>query len=204
MGEFLNFFRMLHNRGLERPCPSRQAVCHSPLRVAGDATDERAIPPRGASIVRAVHVVRTYRATFVVGIAVMALLVGSFVAGGQTRLPTEGTPVAVVHDADGHIWRLPLDTPTTLEVTSSLGSNTIMVADGAARMTDADCPHGSCLRQTPISETGQQLICLPHQLWVEVVPARGEDTAQDGTQADVDAVGWKDERQAFDVDVTAR
>lgn len=195
---------MLHNRGLERPRPSRQAVCHSPLRVAGDATDERAIPPRGASIVRAVHVVRTYWATFVVGIAVTALLVGSLVAGGQARLPTGSAPVAVVHDADGHVWRLPLDTPTTLEVTSSLGSNTIMVADGAARMTDADCPHGSCLRQTPISETGQQLICLPHQLWVEVVPARGEDTAQDGTQADVDAVGWKDERQASDVDVTAR
>ena len=146
---------------------------------------------------------RTYRATFVVGIAVMTLLVGSFVAVGQARLPTGGTPVAVVHDADGHIWRLPLDTPATLEVTSSLGSNTIVVADGAARMTEADCPHGSCLRQTPISETGQQLICLPHRLWVEVVPAQGEDTARDGTQADADAVGWEDEEQAPDVDVTA-
>ncbi|MFC2706489.1 MAG: hypothetical protein ACFN02_11165 [Olsenella profusa] len=70
---------------------------------------------------RAVHVVRTYWATFVVGIAVTALLVGSLVAGGPARLPTGGTPVAVVHDADGHVWRLPLDTPTTLEVTSSLG-----------------------------------------------------------------------------------
>ncbi|MFC2706560.1 MAG: NusG domain II-containing protein [Olsenella profusa] len=99
---------------------------------------------------------------------------------------------------------VPAPTRNSEAIKHTLGSNTIMVADGAARMTDADCPHGSCLRQTPISETGQQLICLPHQLWVEVVPARGEDTAQDGTQADVDAVGWKDERQASDVDVTAR
>ena len=47
---------------------------------------------------------------------------------------------------------------------------------------------GDCLRQRAISVPGQQLICLPHKLWVEVV----EQGAPDG-ELDVTAVTSADE-----------
>ena len=80
---------------------------------------------------------------------------------------------AVVHDGDGHTHVLDLDEEANLPLATSLGANTIVVADGAASIVDADCPNGDCLRQRAISKPGQQLICLPHRLWVEIVPRGG-------------------------------
>ena len=76
--------------------------------------------------------------------------------------------------------------------TSCRSARTIVVEDGCVRVTEADCPHGDCTRQTAISHPGEQIICLPHELWIEIVPADGEAGEMDEKAVaypdDVDAV----------------
>ena len=89
--------------------------------------------------------------------------------------------VARIHDGNGQTYELSLSEDDSLRVETSLGTNVIVVRDGAAFMAEADCPKGDCLRQRAISVPGQQLICLPHELWVEVVEAGAPDGELDVT-----------------------
>lgn len=137
--------------------------------------------------------VQRNRATIVCAI-VVALLIAGLAAWASGARDTGGHLVALVHDSNGQTHELPLDSDTTLEVTTSLGSNTVVVEDGAVRVTAADCPNGTCLHEQPVSEPGRQIICLPHKLWIEVVPEGAE-----GGEMDVSLVEGTD-----DVDLVAR
>ena len=122
-------------------------------------------------------------------IAAVFLIARMLIGGAGART------VALVHDGDGGEYVLPLDKDAELEVATSLGTNVIVVENGAVRMAEADCPHGDCLRQRAISQPGEQIICLPHELWIEIL---GDD-AQTG-EMDVDAVVYDD----AEVDTVAR
>lgn len=87
----------------------------------------------------------------------------------------EGAYEAVVHDGDGNEYVLPLSEDAVLPVESSLGSNTIEVADGAVFVRDADCDTLDCVHQGAINSPGPQIICLPHKLWIEVVSSGQRD-----------------------------
>ncbi len=139
-----------------------------------------------------------YKATIVAGIVVLAVLAVVFALFGPWRTSDAGQLFAVVHDADGNERRLPLSQDQTCEVQTSLGRNVVVVQDGAAHMAEADCPHKSCTQQQPISQPGQQIICLPHQLWVEIV-AQGDAS----TQLNENAVRWN-ESDSPNVDLVAR
>lgn len=46
--------------------------------------------------------------------------------------------------------------------------NVVLIEDGTARMEQATCPDGLCMRQGAISRERQTIVCLPHKLVVEV------------------------------------
>ncbi len=140
--------------------------------------------------------VREHIATIVAGVAVAAILAVVVVLFGPWHTMNGSNLTAVVHDSDGNERRLPLDQDATLEVTTSLGRNVIVVQSGEVRVAEADCPQGSCMQQQPISRPGQQLICLPHKLWVEVLS--GEDAS---SELDPNAVAYSDPNN---VDLVAR
>ena len=48
------------------------------------------------------------------------------------------------------------------------GYNTLMIEDGVAYLTDADCPDKLCVKQGKISKIGESIICLPHKIVVEI------------------------------------
>ena len=114
-------------------------------------------------------------------VVVVALLSPSQDADGSTLN-------AIVHDGDGREKVLALGTNTTFTVTTNLGTNVVIVEGGAARIASADCPNQSCVHQKPISKPGEQLICLPHHLWVEVVAGKSSS----GAKLDESAVTWDD------------
>lgn len=102
-------------------------------------------------------------------IIIVAACVGGYLAYGAAS--SEEGAVAVVTDGDGNVYELPLDTDTTLTVTTELGTNVIKVADGAVCVEEADCPNQDCVLQGWVSTTGEQIVCLPHELIVEIVGA---------------------------------
>ena len=68
------------------------------------------------------------------------------------------------------IWKvIPLNRNGTYEIPGKNGTNILVVKDGEAYMKDADCPDRLCVKQGKISKNGESIICLPHQVVVEVV-----------------------------------
>ena len=138
----------------------------------------------------AARTIRNNIATIIAGVAVAALVVWSFAffwGGGDDASAQEAEFVAIIHDGDGGVRELPLDTDTELTITTSLGTNTVHIESGAASIVEADCPKHECMAQRPISRPGEQLICLPHKLWVEIAAS-----GSNGSEMDVDSVTWKD------------
>ncbi len=75
---------------------------------------------------------------------------------------------AVIQDADGNTFTMPLSQDDVLTVTSSAGTNVIEVQAGKVRVSEADCPNQDCVEQGWISKAGQQIVCLPHKLVVNI------------------------------------
>ena len=51
---------------------------------------------------------------------------------------------------------------------TSHGKNTILVKDNTIQILDADCKDELCVKQGIISKVGENLICLPHKLIIEI------------------------------------
>ena len=51
------------------------------------------------------------------------------------------------------------------------GTNILVIEDGKAYLTDANCPDKLCVHQGKISRTGETITCLPNKLTVTVFGA---------------------------------
>lgn len=105
-----------------------------------------------------------------------AVLLGLFVwvqrtPGGQVSVRVEGNLVAS--------FSLDQD-QTYLIQTAGGGENLLVIQDGAVWLEEANCPDRLCVRQGKIRYAGDSLICLPHQLVVEL--------SETGDELDLDAV----------------
>ena len=91
--------------------------------------------------------------------AVILLLVinGSRESGG----------VAVVRVDGVETERLPLSVNGTFPLNG--GSNILIIQDGQAWMSEANCPDLICVRQGKIHYTGQVITCLPNRLTVTFI-----------------------------------
>lgn len=47
-------------------------------------------------------------------------------------------------------------------------TNTLVIKDGTAFISHANCPDKICVAHRPISKTGETIVCLPHKLVVEI------------------------------------
>ena len=69
--------------------------------------------------------------------------------------------------------------PHNITVVSGSGVNVISVENGRIRISDANCPDSSCIRQGWISGGVTPIVCLPHRLVIKL---------EGGGTQDVDAV----------------
>lgn len=83
--------------------------------------------------------------------------------------PAVGGPVAVVQNSEGFYEVLPLGVDATLVVSGDLGTNAIEVVGGSVRCVESDCGNQVCVNTGWVSDAGQMIVCLPHQLTVQVV-----------------------------------
>lgn len=49
------------------------------------------------------------------------------------------------------------------------GTNTLVISNGKADITEANCKDEVCVNHMPISRAGESIICLPHKMVVTVV-----------------------------------
>lgn len=85
--------------------------------------------------------------------------------------------VVVITDGDNQTHRYPLSENGTYTISTSLGENTVVVSYGSVYMSEADCPGHDCIEQGAISKAGEIIVCLPHQLIVNI--EGGEESSID-------------------------
>lgn len=84
--------------------------------------------------------------------------------------PGETGAYAVVTQNGSEIRRLDLSQEQTVTISSHTGGwNTLVVSSGSIHISDATCGDHTCVRTGRISRTGQQIICLPHNLVIEII-----------------------------------
>lgn len=85
-------------------------------------------------------------------------------------------------EVDGTVTEtIALSSDTVREIKTESGTNTLVISEGAAVMTQADCPDGICTNHKPIHKTGESIICLPHKVVVTVMNEKSNNN-------DIDAV----------------
>ncbi len=58
-----------------------------------------------------------------------------------------------------------LDKDQKIEINDS---NVLMIENGAAYMTEANCPDKLCINQGKISSDGEMIVCLPNRVFVQI------------------------------------
>ena len=71
---------------------------------------------------------------------------------------------------------LGLNQNTTKTVTTDLGTNLIEIKDGRVHVEEADCPNQDCVHQGWVDAAGEQIVCLPHKLTVDIVDESAKAT----------------------------
>lgn len=80
--------------------------------------------------------------------------------------------------------RYSLSENTTVEILTGENdenSNTLVIENGKAYISEANCPDKICAGHKPVSYKGETIVCLPHKVVIEIV----SDSPDNG----LDAVG---------------
>ena len=107
----------------------------------------------------------------VIAAVACAGLVATRLMGANTNADTA---TVVIRDGEQNVYELPLDQDATKTVTTDLGTNLIEIKDGRVHVEEADCPNQDCVHQGWIDAAGQQIVCLPHKLTVDIVDESAE------------------------------
>lgn len=103
------------------------------------------------------------------GILILILLAAAALFFLGYRFWNRQSPeMVVVYVGDEEYARFPIAEDKELLIETDRGSNYLVVRDGKADVTEADCPDKLCVRQSAVSETGETIVCMPHQVIVTV------------------------------------
>ena len=116
------------------------------------------------------------RDLILVGILLAAALLLFFLVRSHQKQETGTGAVAVVTVDGQEIGRYPLNKNGTFPLNG--GSNILVVENGEAWVSEADCPDKICMRMGRISRDGEFIACLPNRLIVVV--EGGEQALVDG------------------------
>lgn len=89
--------------------------------------------------------------------------------------------LVVCQTTDGFYRVDALSDEVTYTVTTTHGDeqgyNVVAIAHGTVDVTEADCSNQVCVEHDPISHEGEQIVCLPHGMVVEVVANEADVSA---------------------------
>ena len=101
---------------------------------------------------------------------------GILIASGYYLMHQEaGNTITIT--VDGTLFRtLSLSSDTMIDIPGANGgSNRLVIKNGQASITEADCPDKLCIHQSSIRHNGESLVCLPHKVIVKVTADVSDD-----------------------------
>ncbi|MGN0334604.1 MAG: NusG domain II-containing protein [Lachnospiraceae bacterium] len=101
-------------------------------------------------------------------ISLIVLLAAALGLISLFSLRKQGNTVTVSYD--GKLTAIySLDEEQQIELKNEDGeNNTLVIQDGRASITDADCPDRLCVKQGSIQNAGETIVCLPHKLVISI------------------------------------
>ncbi len=71
------------------------------------------------------------------------------------------------------------------------GTNDLTIKDGAAYLTDADCPDKLCVKMGKIRYDGESIVCLPHKVVIKIEGGKkaSYSTSSDAVKIDAETGG---------------
>lgn len=113
------------------------------------------------------------------GILVVLIIVFLLIFYGGKRSET-GNCVVVTVDGEA-FGTYSLEKDQTVEIKDAKGTvtNTLIIAEGCAKMEEADCPDRLCVKQRKISKNRENIVCLPNKVVV---------TVENGGDSGIDAI----------------
>ena len=106
-------------------------------------------------------------------LALVLILLG-IVCYGVIRLGQKKGSQVIIYEDQKEIGRYDLNTDTTKEIQTAKGMNILEIKNGMA-----DCPDQVCIRMGKISKTGENIVCLPHKLVIQVEGDVGQESEYD-------------------------
>ncbi len=117
------------------------------------------------------------RDLILVAVLLVAALVLFFVMRSRQALDTGMGARAVVTVEGREVGRYPLSKNGTFPLNG--GTNILVVENGEAWVSEANCPDKVCMGMGKISRNGEFIACLPNRLLI-VVEGAAEDSPVDG------------------------
>lgn len=109
-------------------------------------------------------------------ILIGVLLVIALIGLGVTQFLQHQTGASVTITIGGEIYgTYPLDQSRTIEINDAKGYNKVVIENGSVHMADADCPDQYCVQHAAIHANHETIICLPHELVVEITGGEVSD-----------------------------
>ena len=106
------------------------------------------------------------------------IIIFSCVGGAFLFLPfmESHAPASVaIYRDNQRIARYPLSSPKEITVQGKEGGVTISIHDGSVRVVRADCQRQICVQTGAIRRSGQQIVCAPNHLLIELETSSGKD-----------------------------
>lgn len=105
---------------------------------------------------------------------VLALLIYAGVQWNNQRMDTDVKQVEIY--IDGKLLdRYPLSEPGVFRYDMGEAYNVVEISGGAARITHANCPTQSCIRDGAIDGVNETVVCLPHRFHIQITGAQEVD-----------------------------
>ena len=120
---------------------------------------------------------RYTRDLMIVGVLLLAVLALFFLMRSHQDRDTGDGARAVVTVDGQEIGRYPLSKSGTFPLNG--GTNILVVENGEAWVSEADCPDKVCMGMGKISRNGEFIACLPNRLLI-VVEGAAEQSPVDG------------------------
>lgn len=105
----------------------------------------------------------------ILGAALLLIALCLFLVFGKTK--KEGSYVQVKQN-NKITGVYPLDKDASYEFSNFFGSNTLVIKAGKAYLTNSNCPDKTCEHMGKIYRNGEMIICLPHELIIEVINSK--------------------------------
>ncbi len=78
-------------------------------------------------------------------------------------------PFVVIQSVDKTIYSEPLSKSGEFEVKNQFGTNLVKIENNSVWVDKADCDNQICVNTGKISNPGDMIVCLPHQVLIQVV-----------------------------------